>query len=187
MAVVGLLHLWTRRLLLVEQQPTLAAPIDRYTTVLVAVMNQPRDWDIVREKHWYRIPVKTAPQRGVGAPILAFYQTSAFGDEKWAIRYFGRTTHWDTATRAQLLPEEASHPRAQEKYYQVHLGELERLAHPIPSARWKRVTFIVTHWARLESAQDVSDLLHGTIWEERLWRALRKLGRLAEEDQFDDW
>ena len=172
---------------MVEQGSTLATPVDRYATVLVALMNQPRDWEIVRQQHWYRIPVKSAPQRGVGAPIVAFYQTSAFGDEKWAIRYFARTSHWETTTRAQLLPQEASHPRAQERYYKVHLGELERLPRPIPSARWKRITFIVTHWARLESAQDVNDLLHGTIWEERLWRALRKLGRLAEEDQFDDW
>jgi hypothetical protein len=50
------------------------------------------------------------------------------------------------------------------------------------------VTFIVTHWGRLESAYEVSELLHGSIWEERLWRALRKLGRLAEdEEELNDW
>jgi hypothetical protein len=49
------------------------------------------------------------------------------------------------------------------------------------------VTFIVTHWQRLQTAQEINELLHGTIWEEHLWKALRKMGRLAEEDDWDDW
>ena len=52
--------------------------------VLVAVMNDRRDFEIARHEGWYRIPLKRAPSR-VGADYLAFYQTKAFGDEKWAI------------------------------------------------------------------------------------------------------
>ena len=32
------------------------------SSVLVAVMNSPRDLACAREQHWYRIPQKTAPK-----------------------------------------------------------------------------------------------------------------------------
>ncbi|MBC7233026.1 MAG: hypothetical protein H5T68_07295 [Chloroflexi bacterium] len=158
---------------------------DRYTTVLIAIMNNPRDLAIARDQHWYRIPVKHLPQRGFHAPILAFYQTKEFGEQKWSINYYAHTTTWEMVPRIQLLPDEPSHPRANELYYKVHLGELRTLPHPIVSRKWRRITFIVTHWGRLLEAQEINQLLHGSIWEERLWRALRRLGRLAEEDDFD--
>jgi len=160
---------------------------DRYATVLVAIMNSPRDLAIARDQHWYRIPVKRMPKRALNAPILAFYQTREFGPEKWSINYYAHTTAWEIVSRDQLLPDETQHPRAKELYYKVHLQELRPLPHPIVSNKWRRVAFIVTHWARLEAAQEINELLHGTIWEERLWRALRTLGRLAEEDDLDEW
>jgi hypothetical protein len=160
---------------------------DRYTTVLVGVINKPADWAILQEQHWYRIPVRSAPQRGVNAPVIAFYQTKAFADDRWTISYFAYAREWRTVSRIQLLPDEPDHPRAQEPYYQVLLGNLQRLEHPIASRQWRRITFIVTHWQRLVEAREISELLHGTIWEERLWRALRRIGRLAEDDDYDNW
>ena len=158
---------------------------DQYTTVLVAIMNNPRDFAIARDQHWYRIPVKKAPKRGLDAPILAFFQTQAFPENKWSINYYTHAARWETVTRLQLLPDEVKHPRAAELYYKVHLGELRRLPQSIVSVKWRRVTFIVTHWGRLQQAREIGELLHGSIWEERLWRALRKIGRLAEEDDLD--
>jgi len=158
---------------------------DQYTTVLVAIMNSPRDFAIARDQHWYRIPVKKAPKRGVDAPIMAFFQTKAFGEEKWSVNYYAHAARWEIVTRLQLLPEEVRHPRADELYYKVHLGELRRLPRPIVSSKWRRITFIVTHWGRLRQAHEIKELLHGSIWEERLWRALRRIGRLAEEDDLD--
>jgi len=158
---------------------------DQYTTVLVAIMNNPRDFAIARDQHWYRIPVKKAPKRGVDAPILAFFQTKAFPEEEWSINYYAHASRWETVTRLLLLPDEVKHPRADELYYKVHLGELRRLPQPIVSVKWRRVTFIVTHWGRLQQAREIGELLHGSIWEERLWRALRRIGRLAEEDDLD--
>jgi len=160
---------------------------NRYTKVLVAIMNNPRDLTIARDQHWYRIPLDKVPQRGVNAPILAFYQTKAFVEQKWSINYYAHTTAWEVVRRIDLLPEESQHPRANERYYKVHLGELRLLPHPIVSRKWRRIAFIVTHWERLQVAHEISELLHGSIWEEHLWKALRKMGRLAEEDNFDDW
>jgi hypothetical protein len=160
---------------------------DRYTAVLVVLMNNQRDFAIARDQHWYRIPLKKAPERGIRAPILAFYQTKEFGEEKWSINYYAHAVAWEIVPRVQLLPNEVEHPRASELYYKVELGELRRLPHPIVSRKWRRITFIVTHWGRLEAAYEISELLHGTIWQERLWRALRRMGRLAEEDDVDEW
>ena len=55
--------------------------------VLVAIMNNRRDFAIARDEHWYRIPVKSAPS-AVVAQRLAFYQTKAFGEQAWAINYW---------------------------------------------------------------------------------------------------
>jgi len=49
--------------------------------VLVAIINNPNDFKITRNKHWYRIPVKSAP-RYWKADYLAFYQTRVFGKDK---------------------------------------------------------------------------------------------------------
>jgi len=164
-----------------------------YTTVLVAVLREPRDLEIAREHHWYRIPVARLPTRAVGAPVLAFYQTRAFGEERWAIRYYALAERWAEVRRVDLLPEEAGHPRAQDWYYQVWLGPLQTLPRPLVSRRWRRITFIVTHWQRLLSVEAVEELLHGSLWEESLWQAMRRLGYLAEHvlnetrGWFDAW
>jgi hypothetical protein len=151
-----------------------------YTTVLVAIVNNLRDFAIVRDEHWYRIPVKRAPTRAIDAPVLAFYQTKVFGEEAWAINYWAEASKWETVKRVELLPQEVSHARAQEDYYRIHLGELQRLPHPIVSEKWRRITFIITTWERLMRAREMTELLHGDIWEERLYRALRKMGIVAE-------
>lgn len=151
-----------------------------YTTVLVAIINKQRDFAIARDEHWYRIPVKRAPTRALNAPILALYQTKVFGPEAWAINYWAEAWKWEIVKRIELLPQEALHPRAQEDYYRIRLGELERLPHPIVSRKWRRITFIITTWERLMRAREVKELLHGDIWEERLYRALRKMGIVAE-------
>jgi len=151
-----------------------------YTTVLVAIINNQQDFTIARDGHWYRIPAGRAPTRAINAPVLAFYQTRVFGEEAWAINYWAEAQEWETIKRVELLPQEASHPRAQEDYYRIHLGELRPLPHPVVSQKWRRITFIVTTWERLMRAREVQELLHGDIWEERLYRALRKMGVVAE-------
>ncbi|MBC7264215.1 MAG: hypothetical protein H5T64_07615 [Chloroflexi bacterium] len=158
---------------------------DKYDTVLVAVVNNWRDFAILCNEHWYRIPVQRVPRRAIGAPIIAFYHTRAFQDEKWAIHYCAEAQMWETVKRLDLFPDELSHPRAHNLYYKVHLGELRRLPHPIVSDKWRRITFIVTHWERLMQAREISELTHGNIWDEAMWKALRQIGLLAE--RFRHW
>jgi hypothetical protein len=147
--------------------------------VLVAVMNDWRDFEIARREGWYRIPLKRAPNR-VGADYLAFYQTKAFGDEKWAVHYYAPTRRYRLATRAELLPEEADHPRAAEPYYKVEIGPLQRLPRSIPSKRLRRITFIPTTLERLLGAEEINDLWDRGSREDRLWEAFKREGIEAE-------
>jgi hypothetical protein len=149
--------------------------VDSYDTVLVAVLKNPRDLRLAQKEGWYRIPVRSLPARGATARYIAFYQPAgAFGSEGGVVRYLARVEGWEMLSRRELLPAEPSHPRADELYYKVSLGALQRLSPPIRCGRWKRFAFIVTHWERLNEASELRDLLHGTLWQERLWSALRR-------------
>lgn len=154
--------------------------------VLVALINNQPDLARARAEHWYRIPLRHAPRRAIGVPWVAFYQSRPFGDEKWAVNYYAAATTWDVVPRRVLLPTEPDHPRAGEDYYRVGLGPLTALPHPIPSRSWKRVTFILTHWAQIERAWELSDLLEANVLERGLWRALEKMRELRDNDE-DEW
>ena len=130
-------------------------PLD--ARVLVAVVTRPCDLAKAREEGWYRIPLARAP-RALAAEYLAFYQTAAFGDERWAVRYLAAVRAVGVARRAALLPEEAGHPRAAERYYRFALGPLRALPQPVPSRRLRRVTFIPTTFGQLLRARDVAEL-----------------------------
>jgi hypothetical protein len=141
--------------------------------VLVVVMNNLRDWAIVRTQGWYRIPVERAPRR-VGADYLAFYLTGAFPEEqRHSVRYYAPVRAYRLATRAELLPDEADHPRALDSYFKIEVGPLERLAHPIHSRKLRRITFIPTTLDLLLNAQEINDLWDKKRGQDELWAALK--------------
>ena len=144
--------------------------------VLVAVMNNRRDFEIARDDGWYRIPAKRAPLSTTEAAVLAFYFTKAFGDEKWSIHWYGAIRGHELARRRDLFPEEPHHPRADEAYYKLQLGPLVELEFPIYSLRWRRITFIETSYDRFCAAEEINDLyasgadgLFVTLKEEGFW------------------
>jgi hypothetical protein len=75
--------------------------------VLVAVVNNPRDLEIARLLGWFRIPLRTVP-KVIAVDYLAFYQTGAFGDEKWRIQYIAPVRGHELTTRAELLRTEVT-------------------------------------------------------------------------------
>jgi hypothetical protein len=141
--------------------------------VLVAVVNNPRDLEIARLLGWYRIPLRTAP-KVIAVDYLAFYQTGAFGDEKWCIQYIAPVRGHELTTRAELLKTEPDHPRAKEEYYKVQLGALERLTQPIQAETWRRITFLYTTGEYLLGARTVNDLVVQSDERQLLWQALRE-------------
>ncbi|RLC68244.1 MAG: hypothetical protein DRI48_00015 [Chloroflexi bacterium] len=126
--------------------------------VLVAIMNNRRDFEIARDEGWYRIPQKHAPPSTTEAAVLAFYFTKAFGDEKWSIRWYAPVRGHELSRRRHLLPDEPDHPRADDPYYKLQLGPLMKLEQPIFSLRWRRITFIETSWDRFAAAEEINEL-----------------------------
>lgn len=151
------------------------------SSVLVAVMNSPRDWDIARGAGWYRIPQRSAP-KFFPPEFIAFYFTKPFGDDAYSVRWYAPVLGHELAARRDLLPDEADHARAAHAYYKVQLGVLSELPHPIPSKRWRRLTFILTTGQRLFGAWEINDLVVGSREHDLMWRALKEAGLDAERD-----
>lgn len=134
----------------------LVYPDDR---ILVAVMNNIEDWQRVQDEHWYRIPVKHAPPQVPHIDWLAFYQTKAFDEDRWAIHYYTPVKGHELLTRRDLIPSEPNHKRANHWYYKLELGPLQHKLPPIVAEHRRRITFIFTTGDRFEAAREVNDLL----------------------------
>lgn len=156
--------------------------------VLVAIMNNQRDFEIARTQRWYRIPVKSA-DRFIRDDIeqmqyLAFYQTMIFKKDAFAVNYYAEIERISTAARIELLPDEAGHQNAEALYYKLEISPLERLSQPIPSKRLRRVTFITTTLAKFSLAQEINDLFHTSPIEDLMWAAL-KAAEIQAERQYE--
>lgn len=125
--------------------------------VLVVIMNNRRDWGIVRAAGWYRIPLRHAPGP-LQTKFIAFYQTRVFRTERWTVSYFAPVLSCQVVKRKDLFPDEPWHPRAEDEYYRLDLGPLARLPQPIISQRLRRVTFIPTTLSKLLNAREINDL-----------------------------
>ena len=152
--------------------------IETTALVLVAVVNNPRDLEIARLLGWYRIPLRTAP-KVIAVDYLAFYQTGAFGDDKWRIQYIAPVRGHELTTRAELLRTEPDHPRAKEEYYKIQLGTMESLQQPIVADTWRRITFLYTTGEYLLRATTINDLIVQSDERQILWQALRERAEQA--------
>jgi len=147
--------------------------------VLVAIMKEKADFGILREQRWYRIPVAKAPKRWP-PKWLAFYQTKVFGDEAFAVNYYGLVRNIQIVRRRELFPNEWQNPKSDHQYYQIHVHSLERLPAPIHSRRWRRIVFIPTTWKKFGQAVEINDLFDESPLEDRLWAELKRLQMAAE-------
>ncbi len=154
--------------------------------VLVALLPEPRDLELARERGWYRVRQAELAERIRGGldqfGHLAFYQPDSFGPERRCVRYYAPILGRNRATRRELLPEEPDQPRAEQLYLRFDLGPLEEVARPIPASRGRRVLFIPTSWRRLALAEELNELFAGTPIEELLYRRLRELGLFPERE-----
>jgi very-short-patch-repair endonuclease len=155
------------------------ATTSRRGEVLVAILNNKRDFAILKEQGWYRIPTASAPKRWPPR-WLAFYQTKVFGEEAFAVNYFGRVRDIRVVRRPELFPDEPPNPKSERAYYRVCLYNLNRLVHPIPSRRLRRIVFIPTTWPKLNNATEINDLFDDSPLEDLLWTALKRLDIPAE-------
>lgn len=142
--------------------------------VLVAIMPNPKDLDLAKLLGWYRIPLKSAP-KVIAVDYLAFYQTSAFEEDyRWQVRYVAPVRGHELTTRAHLFREELDHPRANEEYFKIQIGNLEELENPIMADHWRRITFFYTTGYLMKKAQFIRDLVVEGEEREILWKSLRE-------------
>ncbi len=155
--------------------------------VLVAIVNNLEDMRLAREAGWYRIPVASVRKwlRDCWPPRwLAFYQTKVFGPEAHAINYYAVVRDIRIASRMDLFPDTPrNHPKANRRYYQLLLGDLQPLPNPIVSRRLRRIVFIPTTLKKFEAAVEINDLWDESPLEDRLW-AIFKQARIRAERQY---
>lgn len=152
--------------------------------ILVALINDPRDLEIARLLGWYRIPLRSAP-KVIAVDYLAFYQTAAFGAEKWRIRFIAPVRGHELVRRIELLQDEPGHPHAQEEYYKIQIGPLQPLKEPLLADQWRRITFFYTTGEHLLNSQNVRDLIVQSNERQNLWQALRERASQAQAYQAD--
>jgi len=155
--------------------------------VLVSILNHPRDLALARDHHWYRIPVRSADKwllRRWPPQWLTFYQTSIFGREAFAIRYYAPVLHVRQVLRRELFPDQPRDEKALQRYYQLILGPLQQLDRPIFSRRRRRIIFIPTTWQKFMSAAEINDLSDESPLEDRLWAELKRHDLNPERQEF---
>jgi very-short-patch-repair endonuclease len=161
--------------------------MDRRGEVLIAIMNNPLDFALAVEEHWYRIPVSSAckwindawPPR-----FLAFYQTKIFLAEAFSIRYYAEVVRIDKVYRRELFPNQPETVKSNQLYYKIIIKPMKRLVNPIISRHFRRIVFIPTTMDRFTSAEEINDLYHGSSLEEILWREFKRLRIPAEREEF---
>ena len=124
---------------------------------IVVLVPSRRDWGIVRDRHWYRLPVKHGPPE-IAANWIAFYLPRSFGENQRGVRYYARVRNVEIVRRVDLFPGETDHPRAEEHYYAIAFDPPIRLARPLVPDRGRRLIWSRTTLWRLTAAQTFDDL-----------------------------
>jgi len=165
---------------------TMRKPIIK-NTVLIALMNSPKDFLLVQKEGWYRIPkMERTPKMVKDGTIkyIAFYHTSKFKKERYSIQFYARVLNIRLVSRRELFPNESlNHPKAKKVYYKIQMDQLLRLVRPIISHRPRRITFIPTskekffHTIQLKEPEinflfndsPLENLLHERLVENRIF------------------
>lgn len=153
--------------------------------ILVTVLPTPRDLELARLLGWYRIPLRRAP-KVVAVDYLAFYQPGSFGHHGGQIEFVAPVRGHELTIRAEILRDQLDHPRAQEEYFKIQLGELIPLPRPIPAGKWRRITFFYTTGEYLLQAQTINELVVRSEDRKVLWKTLRERALDASLYQSDD-
>ena len=142
--------------------------------VLIAIMNSPKDWAILHEELWYRIPEEKAPNivKMKELKILAFYHTSIFkADLRWKIVKYGVVKSMELVSRQDLFPDEPANisNKAERRYYKIQLEELITFDATIVSERGHRLTFVTTSSQRFMKYKELNYLFNSSKLEDDLF------------------
>jgi len=154
--------------------------IEPSSLIMVCVLPKPKDLEIARLFGWYRIPLRSAP-KVISVDYLAFYQPASFAQAKNRIDYLAKVRGHELTTRKELIREESNHPHANEEYFKIQLGQLEKLNEPIKAGNWKRFSFFYTTGEYFLEAEELKDLVVKTNDRLTLWKALNERAKASQE------
>jgi len=132
--------------------------MDDQDRVLVCVINRLRDWHFVNNAHWYRIPMNRAPRQFVVDYVAFFVSRAARQKRPSGIYAYAPMRGYELQHRRDLLPNEPKHPRANDLYYRIALGDIIPKNPPILNPHHYTVTFILTTGENFIVAQSVDEL-----------------------------
>jgi len=151
--------------------------MENYEELLVAIINNISDFEIARDKHWYRIP-KTSVNKFLNKrwppKWIAFYFSGRIKKYPFMIKYFAQVTSINLVSRKTLLPYEQTDTKANKKYFKISFNKLLELPKPIISRKWRRIVFIQTTLNKFQIAVEINDLYDGSPLEDRLWAELKR-------------
>lgn len=150
--------------------------------ILVGVINTKRDLKFLLEQRWYRIPQGQAA-KGIDADFLAFFISgSAAKPQASGIHYYARRTGIELVRRIDLIPSKLDHPRAQNLYHKIQLGDILIKDPPIINQpNPYTFSFIYTTADRFIQAGHIRDLYSGSDYlVDRVFHVLRQEGLEAE-------
>ncbi|MFH1050834.1 MAG: hypothetical protein V1779_07890 [bacterium] len=120
---------------------------------LVALLKDRGDYYYADVEHWYRIPCSTKriPDsiKDKSIKYISFYLTSKFKELKWSILWFAEVKKIKIVKGKDLIYKN-DHPKSEDKYYKIEIGQLEKLPSPIHGRRGRRFLFMETTEERLK-------------------------------------
>ena len=139
--------------------------------LLIALMNNKKDWALLHEEGWYRIPITTNVPiiRHGKAQHIAFYHTEIFGDLKWQIQKYARIRRIVEASRQELFPNEPENSiKAYKIYHKIEIESIQVLPKPIVSKEGRRILFIPTTFKKFINASNINQVFNTSDLEDKL-------------------
>ncbi len=141
--------------------------------MLVALIRDKKDFAILKNEGWYRIPVIHTPKRWP-PDYIAFYQPLAFGNDAFRIRFYGKVAQINQATRRELFPNEFESELSNKVYHRIQIERLEERHTPILARFARPVVFVPTTWQKFMAAEELNDLFDESPLEDLLWEELKR-------------
>lgn len=155
--------------------------------VLVAIMNDKKDFAKLHNELWYRIPVISAPEniKNGDAKIIAFYQTAIFKEEKWRVEWYGQIKKKSIVSRQYLFPNEPlSSKKAHKTYYKIEFENLRKVEKPISCRLARKINFIQTTKYKFFNATEINYLFNDSPLEDIFFDLLNE-HRIPNERQWE--
>ncbi|HUX35905.1 MAG TPA: DUF559 domain-containing protein [Candidatus Paceibacterota bacterium] len=141
------------------------------------MLKRKQDLEILRNEHWYRIPVSKMPSRKFH--YVAFYEPARFGHQGKCIRFYAQVLSSRVEKRRDLLPNEPHHPSAGEDYVKIQVGRILCLPQTIKNMPPRRVSFGFATLKRFLASKNILQLYRVSPTEQILGRALKSDGITA--------